>query len=69
MTALPQEDAARNAGVHPAHRGSIFLEDGKVVSQETWPGEQFVLRIAAPKCAARAAVKRRASSSISIAMA
>src|SRR5688572_8319064 len=51
MTAL---EAGRSAGVHPAHRGSIFLEEGKVVSQQSWPGEQFVLRITAPKCAARA---------------
>jgi len=54
MRALPHEEAGRSAGVHPAHRGSIFLEVGQVVSQEAWPGEQFVLRIAAPKCAARA---------------
>jgi dihydroorotate dehydrogenase electron transfer subunit len=54
LSALPQEDAARHAGVHPAHRGSIFLEDGKLLAQESWPGEQFVLRISAPQCAARA---------------
>ena len=54
MSLLPHEEAGRSAGVHPAHRGSIHLEDGKVVSQESWPGEQYVLRIAAPKCAARA---------------
>ena len=54
MSALPQDDVGRSAGVHPAHRGSIYLEDAKVISQESWPGEQFVLRISAPKCAARA---------------
>ena len=54
MNALPQSEPGRGHGVHPAHRGSIFLEDGKVISQETWPGEQFVLRVSAPKCAARA---------------
>jgi dihydroorotate dehydrogenase electron transfer subunit len=54
MSLLPQDEAGRSAGSHPAHRGSIHLEDGKVISQESWPGEQFVLRIAAPKCAARA---------------
>ena len=54
MSALPHEEAGRSAGVHPAHRGSIFLEEGSIVSQESWPGEQFVLRITAPKCAARA---------------
>jgi len=54
VSALPQDDVGRSAGVHPAHRGSIYLEDAKVISQESWPGEQFVLRISAPKCAARA---------------
>src|ERR1043165_4254958 len=54
MNALPHEQAGRSAGVHPAHRGSIFLEDGEVVSHEEWPADQFVLRVKAPKCAARA---------------
>jgi dihydroorotate dehydrogenase electron transfer subunit len=54
MSALPHEEAGRGHGVHPAHRGSIFLEEGAVLSHEGWPGEQFVLRITAPKCAARA---------------
>ena len=54
MSALPNLEPGRSHGVHPAHRGSIFLEDGQIISQETWPGEQFVLRISAPKCAARA---------------
>ncbi|MBU6212562.1 MAG: dihydroorotate dehydrogenase electron transfer subunit [Gammaproteobacteria bacterium] len=39
---------------HPAHRGTIALEDGVVLSQQTFPGEQFVIRIEAKKCAARA---------------
>jgi dihydroorotate dehydrogenase electron transfer subunit len=39
---------------HPAHRGSICLEDGKVLAQQSFPGDQFVVRIQAPKCAARA---------------
>jgi dihydroorotate dehydrogenase electron transfer subunit len=54
VSGLPQDEAGRGAGVHPAHRGSIFLEDGKVLAHETWPGDQFVLRLSAPKCAARA---------------
>jgi dihydroorotate dehydrogenase electron transfer subunit len=54
VSALPQEEAGRGKGAHPAHRGSIFLEDGKVISHETWPGDQFVLRLSAPRCAARA---------------
>jgi dihydroorotate dehydrogenase electron transfer subunit len=47
-------DAARSTGQHPAHRDSICLEEGKLLAQEAWPGEQFVLRVSAPKCAARA---------------
>jgi len=54
MNPLPQEGTGRSAGAHPAHRGSICLEDAQVISQESWPGEQFVLRLSAPTCAARA---------------
>jgi dihydroorotate dehydrogenase electron transfer subunit len=51
MSAVVQE---RGHGAHPAYRGSIFLEEGQVLVQESWPGEQFVLKISAPKCAAHA---------------
>ena len=40
--------------VHPAHRGSICLEDGRVLAHEAFEGAQWILRIAAPQCAARA---------------
>lgn len=43
-----------NTSQHPAHRGSICLEDGKLLAQQAFPGDQFVIRIEAPKCAARA---------------
>jgi dihydroorotate dehydrogenase electron transfer subunit len=36
------------------HRGTIFVEDARVLSHETFPGRQFVLRLAAPETAARA---------------
>jgi dihydroorotate dehydrogenase electron transfer subunit len=39
---------------HPAHRGSICLEDGRVLSQQAFEGAQWVLRLQAPRCAARA---------------
>jgi dihydroorotate dehydrogenase electron transfer subunit len=39
---------------HPAHRGSIFLEDAEVLGQAAWPGGQHVLQLKAPECAARA---------------
>jgi dihydroorotate dehydrogenase electron transfer subunit len=37
-----------------AHRGTIFVEDASVISQESFPGRQFVLRLQAPQIAARA---------------
>ncbi|MGH8377399.1 MAG: dihydroorotate dehydrogenase electron transfer subunit [Gammaproteobacteria bacterium] len=36
------------------HRGPIFLENAPVLEQENFPGEQCVLRIQAPQCAAAA---------------
>jgi len=37
-----------------SERGTIFLEKARVISQLAYDAEQFVLRLAAPKCAARA---------------
>jgi dihydroorotate dehydrogenase electron transfer subunit len=37
------------------HRGTIFLEDARVISQLAYDAEQFVIRLAAPKCATQAA--------------
>jgi dihydroorotate dehydrogenase electron transfer subunit len=37
-----------------ANRGTIFLEEGRVISQLAFDAEQYVLRVAAPKCAAHA---------------
>jgi dihydroorotate dehydrogenase electron transfer subunit len=48
---LPHEESGRGAGHHPAHRGSIHLEEGRILAHESWPGEQFVLRVTAPKTA------------------
>jgi dihydroorotate dehydrogenase electron transfer subunit len=39
---------------HPSHRDTIHLEEAELLGQESWPGGQFVLRLAAPRCAARA---------------
>jgi len=38
-----------------ATRGTIFLEQARVISHLAFDAEQFVLRLAAPKCAAHAA--------------
>ncbi|HLW25115.1 MAG TPA: dihydroorotate dehydrogenase electron transfer subunit [Steroidobacteraceae bacterium] len=35
-------------------RDTIFIETGRVISQHAHPAQQFVLRLAAPRCAARA---------------
>jgi len=36
------------------HRNTICVEDAGVLQHEAYPGGQFVLRLAAPRCAARA---------------
>ncbi len=36
------------------HRDTIFVEDGRLLSQQEYPGRQFVIRLQAPKCAAAA---------------
>ena len=43
-----------NAVTHPEHRGSICLEDGLILDQQEFDGAQFIMRIEAPRCAARA---------------
>ncbi len=43
-----------SAVVHPPHRGTICLEDGEVLDQQSFPGEQFIMRIHAARCAERA---------------
>jgi dihydroorotate dehydrogenase electron transfer subunit len=45
---------AEAAADRHAHRGTIFVEDARVLSQESHPGRQFVMRLQAPRCAARA---------------
>ncbi|MCG8436313.1 MAG: dihydroorotate dehydrogenase electron transfer subunit, partial [Gammaproteobacteria bacterium] len=36
------------------HRGTIFVEDAEVISQQEYEGSQYIIRVAAPKCAAKA---------------
>jgi len=38
-----------------AGRGTIFVEDAPVLAQTAFPGDQYVLRVQAPACAAAAA--------------
>jgi len=36
------------------HRDTILVEDAEILSHEAYPGDQYVLRVKAPGCAARA---------------
>lgn len=47
MTTAAQQHAQRN-------RNTIFVEDGELLDVESYPGDQYVMRIRAPKCAATA---------------
>jgi dihydroorotate dehydrogenase electron transfer subunit len=42
-----------NASSKP-HRDTIFVEDAAILGHEAFPGDQYVLRVRAPECAARA---------------
>ena len=48
MTASAAVEAAQ------ANRGTLFVEDAKVIEVQTYPGDQYILRLESPKCAARA---------------
>jgi dihydroorotate dehydrogenase electron transfer subunit len=37
-----------------SHRNTIFLEKGEILGHDSFPGDQHVLRLHAPKCAAHA---------------
>ncbi len=47
MTTAAQKFAQRN-------RNTIFVEDGALLSVDEFPGDQFIMRIRSPKCAAAA---------------
>jgi dihydroorotate dehydrogenase electron transfer subunit len=39
---------------HPPQRDTLFVEDAKILLHDSYPGEQYVLRVQAPECAERA---------------
>jgi dihydroorotate dehydrogenase electron transfer subunit len=41
-------------GTAQRNRGTLFVEDAKVIDVRTYPGDQFIIRLDAPRCAARA---------------
>jgi len=47
LTTAAQKNAQSN-------RGTLFVEEGELVATEAFPGDQFIMRIRAPKCAAAA---------------
>ncbi len=47
MTTAAQHEAQRN-------RNTIFVEDGELLTVDEFAGEQFIMRIRSPKCAAAA---------------
>ena len=47
MITAAQQQAQRN-------RGTLFVENGELISVAAFPGEQFIMRIRAPQCAAAA---------------
>jgi dihydroorotate dehydrogenase electron transfer subunit len=53
MAAMPETSGRTMPGSRP-HRSTIFLEEAEVVSHESFEGNQFILRLRAPKCAATA---------------
>lgn len=36
------------------HRGTLFVEDATILQHDSFPGDQYLLRVLAPRCAARA---------------
>jgi dihydroorotate dehydrogenase electron transfer subunit len=47
VTTAAQQNAQRN-------RNTIFVEDGELLHVDEFPGDQFIMRIRSPKCAAAA---------------
>jgi dihydroorotate dehydrogenase electron transfer subunit len=39
---------------YSSQRDSIFLEDARIITHHAYPGDQHILRLQAPRCAARA---------------
>ena len=57
MTRTTVDTPGRSRGKPPAeraHRGTIHVEDATLVSQQQFPGRQYVIRLQSPKCAATA---------------
>jgi dihydroorotate dehydrogenase electron transfer subunit len=47
-------EAAAAMSAAQSNRGTLFVEDATVVDVQTYPGDQFIIRLDSPRCAARA---------------
>ena len=43
-----------NSGTQNNHRNTLFVEQATILQHDSYPGDQYLLRTAAPKCAVRA---------------
>jgi dihydroorotate dehydrogenase electron transfer subunit len=51
---MPTADSSPHRASLKAHRNTLFVEDAVILSHECYPGKQYVLRVSAARCAARA---------------
>jgi dihydroorotate dehydrogenase electron transfer subunit len=51
---MPSAHSSSSRAGIKAHRNTLFVEDAVILSHENYPGNQYVLRVAAPRCALRA---------------
>jgi dihydroorotate dehydrogenase electron transfer subunit len=47
-------EAAPKHGAAQQNRGTLFVEDATVIDVRTFPGDQYIIRLSSPRCAARA---------------
>lgn len=47
-------ETAPKHGVAQQNRGTLFVEEARVIDVRSFPGDQFVIRLASPRCAASA---------------
>lgn len=51
---MKKSDSKQSSLGSRAHRQTIFVEDAEILSHQAHPGEQHILRLQAPRCAATA---------------
>lgn len=51
---LPDDVATTVKTAQPPHRNTIFVEAARVLAHDAYAGDQYILRVQAPRCAQRA---------------